>query len=121
MYDEENGDVIMGQGTGVCDGNPADDVGFPVFCDYIQQGLTYYTPPEVTIINNGYTQPTSIPTVTTETIITETYLDCNATFSGATMTHADPQDAVVLYALEQGNGHQENECLPSETIVTNQW
>jgi hypothetical protein len=109
--------MVAAEGT--CTGNPTDEGGFAKFCNYITQGLIYYTPDEITLINNDYDQPTSIPTVTTETIITEIYLDCNATFSGATMTHADPQDAVVLYALEQGNGHQENECLPSETIVTN--
>jgi prepilin-type N-terminal cleavage/methylation domain-containing protein len=111
LYDEDNGTVVE-QATGVCDGNPDDDAGFTTFCGDITQGLSYYTPSDVTIIDNGYIPPTSFPTVTTNTIVTESFLTCNGSLSAPTTTNADPTDAVVLYALELANGEQENLCLP---------
>jgi prepilin-type N-terminal cleavage/methylation domain-containing protein len=117
LYDEENGDTSMAAAEGTCTGNPTDEGGFAKFCNYITQGLIYYTPDEITLINNDYTLPTTIPTTTTNTVISETYLLCNATLSGATTTNAGPTDAVVLYALELTNGQQANQCLPSEVVT----
>jgi prepilin-type N-terminal cleavage/methylation domain-containing protein len=116
LYDEENA-LVNVYAVGTCTGNPEDEGGFATFCGYITQGLSYYTPSEVTIIDSGWTPPTSIPTVTPNTVITETYLTCNATLTGATTTGADPLDAVVLYALEESDGEQANVCLPSMVIT----
>jgi prepilin-type N-terminal cleavage/methylation domain-containing protein len=118
LYDEETGTAKMEYGVGTCTGNPDDEDGFATFCSNITQGLSYYTPSDITAINNGYTPPTTIPTVTTNTVITETYLLCNANLSDATTVNAGPTDAVVLYALELANNQQENQCLPSTVWTT---
>ena len=106
QYDELSGAVLsVGQAT--C---PGMSPGFITFCQYVDSGMSYYMPSDITIIDNGYTPPTSIPSVTTETLITESYLVCNNTDTGATTVGAGPFDAAVLYALETNNG-QLNQCL----------
>lgn len=118
IYDEDNGQAVMEYGVGTCTGDLHDEDGFGTFCLYITQGLSYYTPPEVTIINNGYVAPTSYPTVTTNTIISESFLTCNSSLSAPTTVGAGPTDAVVLYAIEESNGQQENLCIPSSIFTT---
>ena len=112
LYDQDNGTAVL-YGEGTCDGTH--DGPFATFCQYITQGLSYYVQADVTVIDNGYTPPTTIPTVTPDTVVTETYLTCNSTLSGATTVGADPTDAVILYAIETGGG-QVTLCIPSGTF-----
>lgn len=65
--------MVAGQGT--CPGGGV----FASFCQYIDSGLSYYVPPDITIINNDYTAPTSLPALTVDSIYSETYLICNST------------------------------------------
>lgn len=86
LYDEDNGTSLV-YGVGTCDGTH--DGPFTTFCKYITQGLSYYVPADVTIIDNGYTMPTAIPTVTPDTIVSSTYLLCDSSLYNATTAGAD--------------------------------
>jgi prepilin-type N-terminal cleavage/methylation domain-containing protein len=127
QYDIDNATALL-DGADEC---PTTDPNFTAFCDNILAGLSYYTNTGVYIIDNGYTVPTCIPSptatcptypllgtipeITTENVITETYLVCNSTQTAATTTGAQPSDMVVLFALETATG-QINECLQSSVF-----
>ncbi len=107
LYDENSG-AVMAAGQGTCPGGGV----FASFCQYIDSGLAYYVPADITVINNGYTPPTSLPTLTVDTVYTETYLVCNDTGTAATTTNASPTQTVVMYALESAGGPVD-QCIES--------
>jgi len=129
QYDINNATINEG-GADQC---PTGGIDFMEFCTEITSGMTYYKQSDIYIIANGFTVPTCIPNETTscptfaplgttplltpDNMITETYLICNNSNSGATTTGADPNDAVVLYALESA-GSQVNECLQTAVTAT---
>jgi len=86
------------------------------FCDYIQTGLSFYTPDEVTIIANGYHVPAVIPVVGLHQIITESYLTCNSDGTAATTTGATPFSVAVIFAVESAAGPV-TQCLRSSLYI----
>ena len=123
LVQRENYDINSGASIGVgeddCSNAGADNnPDFTSFCGYLAEGMSYYTTDDITLINNGYVKPTTIPTVTPDKLLTDTFMVCNDSGSGATTTGANAHDDVVLYALETGGGQQVNECIQGSLVTS---
>lgn len=90
---------------------------FSTLCTYLVKYVSFYEPQNITMINNGTSPATSVPTVTPNTIVSATYLVCNG--NTATTVGAHMADTVVIYALEDGKGGQTNQCIQTGVTRSN--
>lgn len=86
-----------------------------IFCTYIANKLSFYAAENVVFHSNGRYTPTSVPTITDiDEILTDTYLKCNDTGTGAEVS-VSAFSTVVLYAVETG-GAPQTRCLQANVV-----
>lgn len=83
------------------------------FCSYVISAMNFYSQDNIIFHSNGVTVPTIMPTVAdANTVLTDSYLSCNSTGTGAIASHT-AFDMVVLFAVETSRSGIQQQCLQS--------
>lgn len=107
IYDREIQTTFSGPPSGYMCTSP---ITSKIYCQYIDKLLAHYALGNVEFHFNGTTKPTTAPVMTNpDRVRTDTHLRCAANGKDAEPSNF-PQDMVVIFLIETGNGFQQ-QCV----------